>query len=414
MARSAHRVAMRTLGCKVNQVEAETIAAALVGAGVELVPEAEADVVIVTTCTVTGEADHKARKAVRHAHALPQAPVVVVTGCGAAVDDGTLVALGERVVVEADKAAVAGRVATLLGTRLQEPPRPAERTGAGFHIRPMVKVEDGCDNVCAYCIVPRARGVPRSTPLADVVAEVSALRDAGVREIVLTGINVGRYDDGGVRLPALIEAVGTTGIERIRLSSIEPEHVDEALLAAIAATPAFCEHLHVPLQSGADRTLAEMGRRYDASTYAAIVARARDAVPHLALATDVIVGFPGESDADAAETLAFLERVGFAKLHVFRYSARSGTPAAAREDRVAPETIAARAADVRALGDRMRLAHLRAQVGRALDVLVERAGEGVARDGSRVRFDPALAAPGDRTLLTATGVDEAGFVLGAW
>lgn len=414
MAHSAHRVAFRTLGCKVNQVEAETIAAALLGAGATIVPQEDADVVVVTTCTVTGEADHKARKAVRHAHALPQAPVVVVTGCGASLDDGTLAALGERVIIEADKTAVPARVAALLGKRAEEAPRPAARAGEGFHTRSMVKIEDGCDNFCAYCIVPYARGVPRSAALSDVVAEVAALVDAGAREVVLTGINIGRYDDEGVRLPGLIRAVAATGIARIRLSSIEPEDVDEELLAAIRATPAFCEHLHIPLQSGCDRTLAEMGRRYDTATYAAIIERAREAVPRLAVTTDVIAGFPGESDADAAVTLAFLERIGFAKLHVFRYSARKGTPAAGREDRVPPPTIASRAAGMRALGDRMRLAHLRTHVGSALEVLIERPGEGVARDGSRVRFAPAQGGPGELIKLTISGIAEEGFTLTAW
>ncbi len=414
MAHSAHKVAFRTLGCKVNQVDAETIAAALIGDGAVIAPQEDAEIVIVTTCTVTGEADHKARKAVRHAHALPQSPVVLVTGCLAAVDDGTLASLGERVIVEADKAAVPARVAAMLGERISVAPHPVARIGEGFHTRAFVKVEDGCDNFCEYCIVPYARGVPRSTALASVVDEVAALHESGAHEVVLTGINIGRYEDAGVRLPGLVEAVAATGIERIRLSSIEPEDVDAALLSAITAAPAFCEHLHIPLQSGSDRTLAEMGRRYDAATYAAIVERAREAIPHLALSADVIVGFPGETDADAAETLAFLERVGFAKLHVFRYSARAGTPAAARADRVALETIAQRAVAVRALGDRMRVAHLRTQVGRTIEVLVVRPGEGVARDGSRVRFATDAANPGELKKVAASGIDEAGFTLSAW
>lgn len=413
MARNAHRVAFRTLGCKVNQVEAETIAAALIGTGAVVVPQEDAEVVIVTTCTVTGEADHKARKAVRHAHSLPQAPVVVVTGCLAAIDDGALASLGERVIVEADKSAVPARVAAVLGTP-SAPATTSARAGEGFHTRAMVKVEDGCDNFCAYCIVPHARGVPRSTPIEDVIAEVRALRDAGAHEVVLTGINIGRYDHAGVRLPDLIEAVAETGIERIRLSSVEPEDVDDALLSAIGRTPAFCEHLHVPLQSGSDRTLAEMGRHYDTATYAAIIERAREAIPHLAVSADVIVGFPGETEADAAETLAFLERVSFAKLHVFRYSARAGTPAAARDDRVPPETIARRAAAVRALGGSMRVEHLREQVGRTVEVLVERTGEGTARDGSRARFAATVAAPGTLARVSVSGIDEAGFALTAW
>ena len=420
------RVAFRTLGCKVNQVEAESVAAALIGWGAEVVAQQDADVVVITTCTVTGEADHKARKAIRHALALPRSPVVVVTGCLAAVDDGALAGLGDRVVVEADTAAVAARVRDLLHVNAAS--APVTRTGEGFHTRAMVKVEDGCDNFCSYCIVPYARGVPRSTPREAIVAEVEALVARGAREVVLTGINIGRYADGdaggaggptgaadgATRLPDLIRAVAATGIERIRLSSIEPEHVDEELLLAITATPAFCEHLHVPLQSGCDRTLAAMGRRYDAAAYEAIVARAREAIRGLALSTDVIVGFPGETDADAAETLALLERVGFAKLHVFRYSPRAGTPAAAREDCVDPRVIAARAADVRELGDRMRLERLHSHIEDTLEVLVERPGEGVARDGSRVRFSSARTASGSLIRVTIAGVDAQGLALTEW
>lgn len=378
------KVAFRTLGCKVNQVEAEGIAASLIGSGAEVVASEDADVVVITTCTVTGEADHKARKAVRHA----------------------LAGLGDRVVVEADKAAVAARVRELL--HLRGAAAPVTRAGQAFHTRAMVKVEDGCDNFCSYCIVPYARGVPRSTPRAAIVAEVEALVARGAREVVLTGINIGRYADGDTCLPDLIRSVAATGVSRLRLSSIEPEHVDADLLAAIADTPAFCEHLHIPLQSGTDDTLAAMGRRYDTATYEAIVTRAREAIPGLALSTDVIVGFPGETDADAADTLAFLARTGFAKLHVFRYSSRAGTPAAARDDHVDARIIAARAAAVRDLGDRMRLAHLRSHVGDTLEVLVERPGEGVARDGSRVRFSPADTGPGMSLTATGTGASTAG------
>lgn len=408
------RVAFKTLGCKVNQVEAEQIAAALLGGDIELSTENEADVIVVNTCTVTAEADHKARKAVRHALNLPQEPAVVVTGCLAALDAESLLALGERVVVEADKGAVAARVAELLGageTAVRNAPGTwATRAGRGFHTRAMVKVEDGCDNFCAYCIVPYARGVPRSTRLAAVVAEVEALVAAGVREVVLTGINIGRYDGAGAQLPELIEAVSATGIERIRLSSIEPLDVDARFLQVVASIPAFCRHLHIPLQSGCDRTLTEMGRHYTVAGYSAVVARAREALPGLALTTDVLVGFPGETDADAAETFAFLKRIGFAKLHVFRYSPRAGTFAAGRDDRVAPRDAAVRAERVRARGERMRDAHLRAQVGTDVEVLVERLSDGVAagvaRDGSRVRL-ASTSAPGTLATARITGVEGA-------
>ncbi|MEN6430658.1 MAG: MiaB/RimO family radical SAM methylthiotransferase, partial [Coriobacteriales bacterium] len=409
------KVAFRTLGCKVNQVEAETVAAPLRGGGAARVPEEDADVVVVTTCSVTSEADHKARKAVRHALGLPRGPLVVVTGCLAALDAASLTSLGERVVVEADKSAVAARVREVAGVPPCDESRiTATRVGEGFHTRAMVKVEDGCDNYCAYCIVPYARGVPRAVPLRSAVSEVEALVAAGVREVVLTGINIGRYADAGAGLPELITAVAATGITRIRLSSIEPEHVDEALLRVMASTPSVCEHLHVPLQSGSDRTLRAMGRHYDTAAYEALLAHARAAVPGLAVSTDVIVGFPGETEQDHAATIAFMERAGFSKVHVFRYSRRTGTPAARRPDQLDPRIIAARAVAVRECGDRMRRAHLASQVGRRLEVLVERPGEGTARDGSRVRFPVGLGHPGDLVTVTADAVDEHGFALVAW
>lgn len=418
-ARRIARVAFKTLGCKVNQVEAEQIAASLLGGAVELAADVDADVIVVNTCTVTAEADHKARKAVRHAHSLPQEPAVVVTGCLAALDAEGLEALGERVVVEADKAVVASRVAALLADGALAPDaigsaEPAPRAGRGFHTRAMVKIEDGCDNFCAYCIVPFARGNPRSTPRADVIAEVEALVAAGVNEVVLTGINIGRYDDAGTDLPALIEAIAATGIPRIRLSSIEPPDVDARFLEVVAATPAFCRQLHIPLQSGSDRTLTEMGRHYTVAGYVSTVARAREALPGLALTTDVLVGFPGETDADAAETFALLKRIGFAKLHVFRYSPRPGTLAATREDRVTPAASATRAERVRIRGEHMRDQHLNAQVGTVVEVLVERVSDdgiaaGMARDGSRVRvaLDPDLCAPGSLVNARITAVDGA-------
>ncbi len=393
------RVALRTLGCKVNQVDAERIVATILNAGASLTSEEDAEVVLITTCTVTREADHKARKMVRHALRLPSQPLVVVTGCLAAVDPDGVRSLGERIIVEPDKERVAARIGEAFGRTRSADAATVVRAGEGFHTRAMVKVEDGCDSGCTYCIVPRARGVPRAVPVGDVVAEVRALREAGVREVVLTGINIGRYDDGGVRLPELIMRVAETGIERIRLSSIEPEHVDDALLSVVRATPAFCEHLHVPLQSGSDAVLAAMGRRYDTVTYEAVIEAARRALPHLAVTTDVIAGFPGETDDDHARTMAFIERLGPAKLHVFRYSQRPGTPAAVRPDQVAPAVRAGRARELRELSESLQARHLAVWRGKRVEVIVDdvapRQAAGVARDGSRVILRGAGVSVGD-------------------
>jgi threonylcarbamoyladenosine tRNA methylthiotransferase MtaB len=381
-------VAFRTLGCKVNRAESESIAAQLLGRGVRLVDEDAACVVIVSTCTVTGEADAKDRKAIRRALAAAGSPVVVVTGCGAALEPDAFSALGERVVVEPDKSLVAGIVADRLA--LPGTPGVAVRRGrAGFRTRALLKVQDGCDAFCAYCVVPYARGVPRAVPLDELSREALALVAGGTREIVLTGINIGRYEDGIARLGAVVAAVASSGVQRLRLSSIEPLDLTPGLLQLLSETGSFCPHLHVPLQSGCDAVLSAMGRRYNPAEFAAHISAAREALPGLAVTTDVLCGFPGETDDQAEETRRFCEEVGFSSLHVFRFSARRGTPAATMLDPIDPHAIAARAADLRRLSDRLRREHVARRIGDAADVLIETAapdgsGRGTTEDYLRV------------------------------
>lgn len=397
---------MLTLGCKVNRAESEDIAEALLDGGVELVAEDLAEVVIVNTCTVTGEADAKARKAVRRALAASAAPVVVVTGCLAAVDASGLAALGNHVVVEPEKSLVASRVAALLGAdstagASHAAARRGAHTGGEFRTRVPLKVQDGCDAYCAYCIVPHARGGPRSVALAEAVARAGVLVAGGSREIVVTGINLGRYSDpqSGADLSTLVRALAETGIARLRLSSIEPLDLTPRLLAALAETGAACPHLHVPLQSGSDRVLSAMGRGYSVRQFLDRLEAAREAIPGLAVTTDVIAGFPGESDDDFAETVSACRSAAFAKLHVFRYSPRLGTPAAEMPSQVVPEERAARARVLRELGGELRAAYVASRRDSVDDVLVEtvRSGtaEGTTPDYLRVRFPADTVSAGD-------------------
>jgi threonylcarbamoyladenosine tRNA methylthiotransferase MtaB len=227
------------------------------------------------------------------------------------------------------------------------------------------------------------------------VDEAAGLVSAGVREIVLTGINIGRYSHGDVGLAELIEAVAATGISRLRLSSIEPLDITPALIEVIRATRSFCPHLHVPLQSGSDPVLAGMGRGYTVAEYRERVSAAREAIPGLAVTTDVIAGFPGETAEQAAETLRLCEAMAFSKLHVFRYSKRAGTPAATREDQVPAEESSVRASALRDLGARAAAAFAHGRLGETVEVLVERVdtvasgtavAEGITPDHLRVRF----------------------------
>lgn len=369
-------MAIRTLGCKVNRADSETLAAALLGDGVQVVEgRVGAEVVIVNTCTVTGEADTKARKEVRRALDAPGSPVVVVTGCLAALDPAGLAALGSRVVVEADKTRVRHRVAEALGLVVGERVTPAavrQRESGVFRTRAAVKVQDGCDHRCAFCIVPDARGLPRSVPVREVVARVEALTASGTREVVLTGINIGRYADVDRDLADLVAAVAATRVARIRISSIEPLDLTPRLVAALAAAPAVMPHLHVPLQSGSDAVLASMRRGYDTKAFAQVLELARDAVPGLAVTTDVIAGFPGEADADHERTLAFAQECGFCRLHVFRYSRRAGTPAAEMSGQVSPPVKAGRARELRELSVALASRHAEGRIGGTAAVLVER------------------------------------------
>ena len=410
------RVAFRTLGCKVNQVESEAAAASLLAVGAAVVPEEDADLVVINTCTVTGEADAKARKAVRHALRLPRRPVVVVTGCLANLDADGLRALGERVVVEPDKIVLASRIAALVGAGA---PPAAGTAGGVLRTRAMLKVEDGCDAFCTYCIVPYARGVPRATPVLDLSAEAERLVAGGISEIVLTGVNIGRYRDGDTDLAELVARLAATGVRRLRISSIEPLDLDERLLGAFASTASLQSHLHIPLQAGVDRVLAAMGRGYDTAAYAARLEAVRSALPGVAITTDVLAGFPTETAAEAAETLAFCTEMRFAKLHVFRYSARPGTPAAEMLPQVSAEERSHRAEALRSEGERLRAAYVAARLGHEASVLVERlrndvgdvVAEGTSGDYLKVRLSAEGAGVGDVVDVRLTAVDN-GVVLG--
>ena len=415
VAAESPRIALRTLGCRVNRTESEALAEALAGVcAVVMDSDRGADVVVINTCTVTGDADAKARKAIRHALS-EGAGVVLVTGCLAVIDPRGLRSLGPRVVVETDRAALPNRVAQLAGVDLASGTSFDTASGAIRRTRVMVKVQDGCSHRCSYCIVPDARGLPRSVPTAEVLERVSALARAGAPEVVLTGVNIGRYVDpaGAPDLAALVAAVADTSIPRVHLSSIEPLDLDERLLGVLSRSSKIVPHLHIPLQSGCDRTLDAMGRGYDSRRFADALRAARVAVPGLSVTTDVIAGFPGETESDFAESLAFVERARFTRLHVFRYSPRAGTPAAARTDQVAPAVKAARARVLRGVSQRVLLEHARSRVGTEITACVERVrgdrAHGTADDSLNVEMFASGLARGQVVRVRIDGGDERGY-----
>ncbi len=382
MRRGAFRFAVVNLGCKVNRVEADGFERLLAGRGGVPSSQAEADLIVVNTCTVTGEAEKKTRKAVRHALAANEEAPVIVTGCATEIDAAAYEALGSRVTV-VPKAGMALYLEE--GAFLSRPPAGAASVlPADGRTRIGIKVQDGCDNACTYCIVHVARGRATSRNADEVVAEAVALARAGVREIVLTGINLGSYDADGLDLADLCRRLLAETAElhapgeppcRFRIGSVEPMDVSMDLIGLLAeAGGRLCRHLHLPLQSGSSKVLREMGRPYDAEEYRQLVDYLRAMVPEIALTTDIIVGFPGETDEDFEDTCALARHVGFAKIHVFPYSRREGTPAAERSDQVPPGEKAARAACLRALTDELAAADRAARAGTVELALVETPG----------------------------------------
>lgn len=381
----APRIAYVSLGCRVNRVETDVIVGELLRLGCRVVPEGEADAVIVNTCAVTGEAEAKTRKAVRRASSLVQRPLVVATGCVASLFADTLTSLSDKVVVEVDTAQVARRVLDELqieGREALPPTWPAAPTPTG-RTRPGVKVQDGCDLRCTYCIVWKARGASRSVALGDVVAQVRAACEQGACEVVLTGINLGRYrfDEAGAThlLPDLLRLLlEETAVARLRLGSLEPQDVDAPLVEAVASSGGrVAPFFHLCLQSGCDATLARMGRVYRSDLFAERVGLVRGSLPNASFGTDLIVGFPGETEDEFSQSLEFCRAMRFSHLHVFRYSRRPGTVAADMDGQVDPITSARRAAQARALSDASRLREARALVGSRDLVVVQSEGLGV-------------------------------------
>ena len=402
-AENTARVALVNLGCRVNRAEIDGFAIGFEGAGCTIVDDVtQAELIVVNTCAVTGEAQTKTRKAVRRMARLPQSPIVIATGCAATLFSSELQEACPIACVIPNKDDVVCRGVALLGLEVSS---SAEGTCAALaptptgRSRPSVKIQDGCDNRCTYCIVWKARGRSRSVPAAHVVREVEQCLSRGAHEVVLAGINLGCWTapdadvlPEGSRLHDLLELLmGETAVERLRISSIEPPDVTEQLLDVMAGSAGrVAPFLHVCLQSGCDETLARMGRVYDTDQFRQIVRKARDRMPGVAVGTDVIAGFPGETDEEFDASYAFCEEMAFARMHVFRYSPRPGTPAAIAQAQVDASTSSARARRLRILSERMRSEAALAHDGERDVVLVQSKGRAVSSHLFDVTVDPSL------------------------
>ncbi len=383
------RIAIYTLGCKVNQYETQALETELVRRGHALVPfEGEAGAYIINTCTVTAVSDKKSRAMIRRARKNSPAAVVAVCGCYAQTDPEAVAALGVDLVMgTADRMAFLDEVERLAVQRTAAPEvrvdnsmarRSFEHLSAGGlegRTRAMLKVEDGCVNFCSYCIIPYARGPVRSLPLEDAVCETKRLVKNGYREIVLTGIEISSWGQdlrNGMGLIELIEAVCAAAPDlRIRLGSLEPRTITEDFCRRAAALPNLCPHFHLSMQSGSDAVLRRMNRKYDTGRYYESVRLLRAYYTDPAITTDLIVGFPGETDEEFDETLAFIEKCAFSSMHIFPYSRRTGTPAAEMEKQAPNGVKEARARAAGLLAARLEAEYLGRRVGEVLPVLFE-------------------------------------------
>ena len=371
-------VAAHTLGCKVNQCDTETLLTELRNMGFVVIPfEHKADVYIVNTCTVTHTGDKKSKQTVRRARKQNPSAYVAVCGCMAKNTPKPTYEAGADFVFDARdpdiffskmRGFVKKAASAPVGDVKREQKKRVSRT------RAFIKIQDGCDRFCSYCIVPYMRGKPISRPMSDILSETRVLVQNGTREVVLTGIQAASYVDGKTRSPlgTLIKEVGqVNGLERLRLSSIDPWAVNDAFLSAVAETPSLCEHFHLSLQSGSDKILKSMNRQYGTGDFVKAAAKIRNLRPRAAITTDIIVGFPGENDADFSETISFVKEMKFAGIHVFEYSPRDGTKAANFPEQVSHAEKTRRGKEMRDAADELKSNFLREQIGTVQSVLFE-------------------------------------------
>lgn len=396
------KAAFFTLGCKVNQYETQEMTEHLRRNGYEIVSDKEdADIYIINSCSVTAESDRKTRQAVRHFRRRNSDAIVVLTGCMPQVKSDVPLILPQADIVMGNKsnAALVRNIQRFLERREPIVDLVEHKKGDSFegsqistfdgHTRAFVKIQDGCDRFCSYCIIPYARGRSRSKSLEEIKKELESLVENGYSEVVFVGINLSSYGrDLGLSLCDAVElAEEVGGILRIRLGSLEPDHITDEVLGRLSVSKKFCPHFHLSLQSGSNSILKRMNRHYSADEFKDIVVMIRAAFENPSITTDIIVGFPGETEEEFEQTLSFARKIRFDKVHVFPYSLREGTKAASMPHHIDKATKSKRSGILSVLCDDIRAEILKGQIGKTYSVLIERGGRGYSF-GHTMSYEP--------------------------
>lgn len=383
-------VSFSTLGCKVNQYESQALGELFASRGITVLPpDSAADIIVINSCTVTAESNRKTRQTVRKLRRMAPDALIVLTGCmvQAFPKEAEKLTEADLIIGNAHYDQLPDTCIKALNSHFDRTfITPHESTYTDIHVTEMnehtrsyIKIEDGCNRFCSYCIIPYARGRVRSRSLESIKKEALALANAGYKEIVLVGINLSAFGiDTGDELCDAVEAVSSVdGIKRVRLGSLECDQISDRALERLAADSKFCPQFHLSLQSGCDRTLKEMNRKYDTEFYRELVARIREKFHNPSITTDIMVGFAGESEDDFKQSCEFMKEIGFARSHVFVYSVREGTVAAKRTDQVDPAVKQERARRMQAVCSECEQQFLLTQVGKISSVLLESDTNGV-------------------------------------
>ena len=369
-----------TLGCKVNTYESNVVRDSFLNEGYEEV-KSDADVVVINTCTVTDTADSKSLKIIRQNMRNNPKAIFVVMGCFAQLNKDTLVDLGVQIILgNHNKSKVLEYVKKYMETKesiceipnMDEVPFDNMKLNNFNKTRAFVKIEDGCENFCSYCIIPYTRGKVRSKRIGDVVSEIETLVKNGHREVVLTGIHTGHYIDNDVHFSDLLERIcKIDGLERVRISSIEITELDDNFMEVLKNNPKIVDHIHIPIQSGCDKTLKDMNRKYDIEYFINKINEIRSIRKDIAISTDLIVGFPDETEEDFNETINTIKKIKFSKIHVFPYSRRSGTKADLMENQVNETTKHARVKKIIELSKELEIEYMNKYIGKEVVFIPE-------------------------------------------